>query len=53
MKINTGGIVLILIGLVFLATNFGLLDWGQLWKFWPLILVAAGLSMLWPRKTDS
>jgi hypothetical protein len=53
MKINTGGVALILLGAFFLATNFGLLDWSQLWKFWPLILVAVGVSMLWPKKTDS
>lgn len=50
MRYNTGGLVLILIGLFFLATNFGLISWDALWKFWPVILVAAGVGMLFPRR---
>lgn len=40
----TGGVMNILLGIVFFAINFGWmgLDWGS---GWPLILVAIGLSM--------
>lgn len=48
--VNTGGVILILIGVFFLATNFGLIHWGSLWKFWPLVLVAVGVTMLLPKK---
>lgn len=50
MRINAGGIVLILIGVFFLLTNFGLLPWDQIWKFWPVILIAAGVGMFFPRR---
>lgn len=50
MRINIGGIILILIGLFFLMTNFGLIAWSQIWKFWPVILVLAGVGMLFPRR---
>ena len=41
-------VILILVGLVFLADQLGLwsLDWGSLWKFWPLILVFVGLDLI-------
>lgn len=44
-----GGLVLILLGLVFLAFNVGWLRfdaWGVLWRFWPLVLVAIGFWLL-------
>lgn len=47
-----GGVLLILVGLVFLASNLDLVPWhvwGNLWKFWPLILVAIGLKKLLER----
>lgn len=50
MRVNTGGIVLIAIGVLLLLQNFGILNWGSLWKFWPLILVALGISMLLPKR---
>lgn len=50
MRINAGGVVLILIGVFFLLTNFGLVAWEHIWKLWPVILVAAGVGMLFPRK---
>jgi len=49
-RVNTGGIVLILIGVLFLLFNFNILSWHVIWKFWPLILVGIGASMLIPRK---
>ncbi len=44
-----GGIIILLIGLILLANNFGLLSWQiwyQLWRLWPLILIAIGLDLL-------
>ncbi len=39
------GVILILIGLGFLLANFGFISY-DFWKFWPLILVLIGASML-------
>lgn len=44
-----GGVILILIGSVFLLANLDLIDRDtlhQLWKFWPLILILLGIRML-------
>ena len=54
---HTGAIVLILIGSVFLLVNLGVLpirDLAHLLAtWWPLILIAVGVSMLLrPRKGD-
>lgn len=51
MRVNPGGIILIAIGLLFLANNFNLFSWGYLWRLWPLILVAVGVTLLFPRRT--
>ncbi|MGI5827643.1 MAG: LiaI-LiaF-like domain-containing protein [Patescibacteria group bacterium] len=40
---------LIFLGVIFLLNNLGFLPWSvweQLWRFWPLILVFAGLEIL-------
>jgi Domain of unknown function (DUF5668)/B-box zinc finger len=44
-----GAIILILVGVLFLLSNFGLLreDWFS--KAWPLGLIALGIYMLWTR----
>ena len=43
-------IVLIVVGLLFLASNLGYLNWGQLRYFlatwWPVILIAIGVEQL-------
>ncbi len=44
-----GGIVLIVLGLLFLADRF--LD-VRFIDFWPLILVAIGAAMLWRSRDD-
>ncbi len=41
----TGGIVLIVIGVLFLLRNF--IPDFEFGDYWPLILVAVGASMLW------
>ena len=45
-----GGIVLIVIGLLFLADRFLDVSFGD---FWPLILVAIGGAMLWRSRDDN
>jgi predicted membrane protein len=37
------GVILALIGLAFLLNNMGYVSIGYLWRFWPLLLVLAGL----------
>lgn len=44
-----GGLILTFLGSVFLLMNFGYLSWqlwGELWKFWPAILIVIGLGIL-------
>lgn len=49
-----GPMVLIGLGTIFLLNNLGLLDWSiwsSLWRLWPILLIAAGLDMVFGRKT--
>lgn len=42
------GAILIILGGLFLAANFGYLDWGvaaSLWQLWPLILILVGIQL--------
>ena len=44
-----GAIVLILLGIVFLLQTTGVLPWEawlDLWRFWPVLIIAGGLSIL-------
>ena len=43
---NKSGIVLIVLGCLFLAHNFGFLAWGWLRQWWPLLLIALGIWSL-------
>jgi len=45
---RTGGVVLVIVGAIFLARNLGILylTWNDVW---PLILIGAGVLMLWNR----
>lgn len=49
---NKSGIVLIIIGCVFLANNFGLLQFGWLRQWWPLILIGVGVYSIVNHKPD-
>jgi len=43
------GVVLIFCGLVYLGVNLGIFDWSlwaNMWRLWPLLFVALGLSMI-------
>ena len=49
----TGAAILIAVGVIGLAANFNLLPpdiFRQLWKLWPLIPLAIGLSILMGRR---
>jgi hypothetical protein len=47
------GIILIVVGAVLLANNFGLVEWGWMRQWWPVILIAVGLwSVLRPSRGD-
>lgn len=52
MRFNSGGIILILIGGVLLLQNLGLFNWGDLWRFWPVALILAGVAMLFPQRDN-
>jgi hypothetical protein len=43
---NKSGIVLIVIGVLFLAYNFDLFEFGWLRQWWPLILIGVGIWSL-------
>ncbi|MBN1938294.1 MAG: hypothetical protein JW843_01815 [Candidatus Aminicenantes bacterium] len=40
------GLVLIVLGLVFILENMGLDAWDYVWRFWPVILIVWGASKL-------
>lgn len=40
------GLIFILIGILFLLTTHNVIEWSSIWKFWPLILIFIGLSMI-------
>lgn len=47
------GIILIAAGIIFLLDNYGYVDaWNVVKTFWPLILIAIGLKILWDIKRD-
>jgi hypothetical protein len=42
----TGGLILISIGAIFLLNNLDILRIHDLWKYWPVILIAIGVGKL-------
>jgi hypothetical protein len=46
-----GGWILIAVGALFLAHNFGLLSFHAIWKWWPVLLIALGASIVFRRGT--
>ena len=47
---SKSGIILIVLGILFLAHNFGLFDWSWLRQWWPLILIAVGVWSIIDRR---
>lgn len=47
------GVVLLVLGLVFLLSNFGYGWWFGWGRWWPLILIAIGVAMLYRREVPS
>jgi len=43
------GVSLIAAGVLFTLDNFGVIEIGNFWKFWPLVLVAVGVTKLLAR----
>lgn len=44
-----GGVILIVVGTIALLVNWDLIDRDilrQLWKFWPVILIAVGIKLV-------
>lgn len=48
----TAGLILTLLGALLLLRNFDMLDldWEVLFKFWPLLLIYAGLAIIYGNK---
>ncbi|MBI2918568.1 MAG: hypothetical protein HYY01_11325 [Chloroflexi bacterium] len=47
-----GGVILVLLGVLFLLNTLGVLPWGwwsSLMQLWPVLLVLAGVYLLWGR----
>jgi hypothetical protein len=40
------GLVILIIGIMFLLGNFNYFGFAFIWKLWPLVLVAIGLSWI-------
>ena len=43
------GILLLFLGVIFLLQNFDVLSWGlwgELWRFWPVLVIGLGLRLL-------
>jgi hypothetical protein len=49
----TGSIVLIAVGVIFLLATTGVLNSHWVWSFWPLLLVAIGVALLFKRRAAS
>jgi Domain of unknown function (DUF5668) len=47
------GIILIVVGAVLLANNFGFLEWAWLRQWWPALLIGLGIwTVLRPQRGD-
>ncbi len=43
---NTGAIFIIILGIFLLFSNFGIFEWFDLSKLWPLIIIVLGIHLL-------
>ena len=47
------GIILVIVGALLLATNFGYLHWAWMLQWWPVLLIALGAwSIARPQRGD-
>jgi predicted membrane protein len=46
---RNNGILLILLGILFLLSTLNIIHWHQIWRFWPAILIIIGIGMLMKR----
>ncbi len=47
------GVIIIIIGLLWLSTNLGIISggfWSEIWRLWPIIFVIWGVSLLFSQK---
>ena len=49
-NLSWGGIALIVIGGAFLLHNLDLIELHDVWRFWPLLLIAIGVRLLLDRR---
>ncbi|MBI4491743.1 MAG: PspC domain-containing protein [Chloroflexi bacterium] len=49
---NWAGVVLVLLGALFLASNLGLFSWFAWRTYWPVVLIAIGALLLWSRARE-
>lgn len=45
-----GGILILVLGVVFLISNLGLFHIGNIWRFWPVVLLAVAANRIFKRK---
>ncbi|HEX7502451.1 MAG TPA: DUF5668 domain-containing protein, partial [Acidobacteriota bacterium] len=45
------GLFLILLGGVFLMATLGKIDWDEVWRYWPAVLILLGLSIVFRRSS--
>ncbi|MCK4835157.1 MAG: hypothetical protein KAT17_00885 [Candidatus Aminicenantes bacterium] len=43
---NTGAWILIFLGIIFLLTTNNYLEWEEIWRYWPVILIIIGISII-------
>lgn len=41
------GVILIVIGFIFLLDQFDVDVWDAVWRFWPVVLIVWGANKLW------
>jgi cell wall-active antibiotic response 4TMS protein YvqF len=46
VRMSWSGVILVVVGVLLLANNFGLLPLGWLRQWWPAILIAVGLMSI-------
>jgi len=47
------GVLLMALGGLFLLDRTGIIDMPEIWKFWPVVLLAAGAFRFWDRRPGS